>query len=239
MMDTGTAMAGISVARALRRNRNTTPVTRPTAISKVISVSCRLARIVVVRSMVVSRSMSLGMAANKCGIAAFIAVHGIDDVGAGLAKHDSENRRLALRNSGMSDVFDRIQNVRHVGQPHGGVVAIGDDKRLVIGRAGRLVIGIKLIVQRRCVDGPFRAVGVRRRKCGPNIFQPDAVFEQRGRVQLHAHAREGRATDDNLTDAADAATASATAHSPRRRKAVQASASPRSVRGSRLARPPG
>ncbi len=71
MMETGTAIAGIRVARPLRRNRNTTSVTNATAISKVISVSCRLARIVVVRSLAISRSMSRGIAAINCGIAAF------------------------------------------------------------------------------------------------------------------------------------------------------------------------
>ncbi len=103
----------------------------------------------------------------------------------------------------MSDVFDRILNVRHIGQPHGRIVSIGDDKRLVIRCSGRLVVGVKLIVQRCRVDGPFRAVGIRRRQRSPDVLQPDAVFEQCGRIKFHAHGRKRRAAYDHLTHAAD------------------------------------
>ena len=48
--DRGTAMLGIMVARTVRRNANTTRITRTTEISSVISMSCTEARIVVVRS---------------------------------------------------------------------------------------------------------------------------------------------------------------------------------------------
>ena len=48
--DTGTATLGISVARALRRNRNTTRTTSTTAMASERSVSRSDARIVVVRS---------------------------------------------------------------------------------------------------------------------------------------------------------------------------------------------
>jgi hypothetical protein len=44
--DTGTTTAGMSVARALRRNRNTTRMTSPTAIASAISTSCSALRIV-------------------------------------------------------------------------------------------------------------------------------------------------------------------------------------------------
>ena len=147
-METGTATAGISVARALRRNRKTTPVTRPTATSKrhfgVVQTGADRNRAVHGGEQVdVPRHGRQQMRDRRLH-----AVHGIDDVGAGLAKHDRQNRRLALRNPGVSEVFDRIQDVCHVGQPHGGIVAISDHKWLVICRAGRLVIGIKLIMQR-------------------------------------------------------------------------------------------
>ena len=48
--DTGTATLGISVARPLRRNRNTTRITSTTEIASVRSTSRSEARIVVVRS---------------------------------------------------------------------------------------------------------------------------------------------------------------------------------------------
>ena len=48
--ETGTATIGISVARALRRNSQTTSVTSATAISSVISVSASEARMLTVLS---------------------------------------------------------------------------------------------------------------------------------------------------------------------------------------------
>ena len=48
--DTGTASAGINAVRTLPRNRNTRTITSPTAISKVRSASCRVARITGERS---------------------------------------------------------------------------------------------------------------------------------------------------------------------------------------------
>src|SRR5229473_1189759 len=57
--DTGTATLGIRVARALRRNTNTTRITSPIAITSVLSTSCNELRIVVLRSIAMLRSMSL------------------------------------------------------------------------------------------------------------------------------------------------------------------------------------
>ena len=49
--ETGTATLGMSVARGLRRNRNTTRMTSPMEMASVISTSCTEARMVVLRSM--------------------------------------------------------------------------------------------------------------------------------------------------------------------------------------------
>ncbi len=68
-IEIGTAMLGISVARQLRRNRNTTITTRPTAISSVCSVSRSDARIVFERSSTGLTWISAGRAAASCGSA--------------------------------------------------------------------------------------------------------------------------------------------------------------------------
>ena len=60
----------MSVARTLRRNRNTTSVTRITAITSVISTSRSEARIVVVRSITTERSMPPAIDARSCGSSA-------------------------------------------------------------------------------------------------------------------------------------------------------------------------
>ena len=67
---TGTATAGISAARQLRRNMNTTMITKATAINMVRSASRRLARMVVVRSITRLRSTEAGIDACNCGTSA-------------------------------------------------------------------------------------------------------------------------------------------------------------------------
>ena len=66
--DTGTAMAGISVARQLRKKINTTKITSAIEISSVRSISLSEARMVVVRSITTFMSMAPGSAAASCGI---------------------------------------------------------------------------------------------------------------------------------------------------------------------------
>ncbi len=65
--DTGTASAGISAVRRRPRNRNTSTMTRPTAISSVRSASCSVARITGERSMAMFRSTLPGMIACRAG----------------------------------------------------------------------------------------------------------------------------------------------------------------------------
>ena len=71
MIEIGTATLGISVARQLRRNRNTTITTSATAMISVCSVSRSDARIVVERSAVGAMSTSAGSDACSCGSMAF------------------------------------------------------------------------------------------------------------------------------------------------------------------------
>ncbi len=68
--DTGTASAGISEARQRPRNRKTTMITRATAISRVRSASCRLARITGERSMATSSWALAGITASRAGSSA-------------------------------------------------------------------------------------------------------------------------------------------------------------------------
>ena len=65
--DTGTATAGMSVARPLRRNRNTTRITSATAMTSAFSTSLTEARRVGVRSDTISMSMAAGIDACNCG----------------------------------------------------------------------------------------------------------------------------------------------------------------------------
>ena len=68
--DTGTASAGISAARQRPRNASTTRITRPTAISRVCSASCRVARITGERSIATSSSTLAGITSRSAGSSA-------------------------------------------------------------------------------------------------------------------------------------------------------------------------
>ncbi len=67
MSETGAATAGISVARPLRRNRNTTSTTSPIARQRAFSTSFNEARMVGERSMVTLRSALSGNQARSWG----------------------------------------------------------------------------------------------------------------------------------------------------------------------------
>ena len=66
----GTATAGTTVARPLRRNTNTTRITSAMAISSVRLTACSEERMVTVRSMATLMSISLGIEALSAGIIA-------------------------------------------------------------------------------------------------------------------------------------------------------------------------
>ena len=66
----GTATAGTSVARQLRRNRNTTRITSITAISSVSFTARSEERMVTVRSIATRMSMSVGIEALSVGMRA-------------------------------------------------------------------------------------------------------------------------------------------------------------------------
>ncbi|MNQ70913.1 hypothetical protein D3C85_855660 [compost metagenome] len=68
--DTGTASAGISAARQRPRKASTTRITRPTAISRVRSASCRVARMVGERSIATSSATRAGSTARSAGSSA-------------------------------------------------------------------------------------------------------------------------------------------------------------------------
>ena len=65
--DTGTATAGIKVARRFRRNTNTTRITSPTEMASVRSTSCNDARMTGVRSITIDSDILPGSEASNWG----------------------------------------------------------------------------------------------------------------------------------------------------------------------------
>ena len=131
------------------------------------------------------------------------AVDGRDDVRAGLAIDDQQDRRLAVGQAGVAEVLDAVADVRDVVEPHRRAVAIRDDQRPVL-------LGLVELVGRRqrplpiaVGDVPLRAIRVRGRQRRANVLERQAERVQRGRVDLDAHGRQRAAADVDLADALD------------------------------------
>ena len=126
-----------------------------------------------------------------------------DDVGAGRPVDDDEHRRFAVGEARIADVLDAVDGLAHVGQPDRRAVAIGDDERTIFGGGLRLVVVVDLVMEVSGLDRAFRAVGVRGRERRPHVFEPDAVFVERARIELDPHRRERAAADRDLADPVD------------------------------------
>src|SRR5579864_2567139 len=139
MIETGTAMAGITVAETLRRKTKITRTTRITVISSVIWMSCTEARIVVVRSPRTSRLIAAGIEAHQ-GKRLIDPVHGGHDIGIGLPRNLDNDPALPVLQTRVEFVFIRVINVRHVAQPHRSPVVISDNQRTIVIGIEKLVI---------------------------------------------------------------------------------------------------
>ena len=79
----GTVMLGMNVAQKLRRNSSTTSTTSAMVSTSVNSTSCTEARMVTVRSSMVSTFIAAGMLAVSLRQLRLDELDGVDDVGAG------------------------------------------------------------------------------------------------------------------------------------------------------------
>jgi len=98
--------------------------------------------------------------------------------------------------------FSTESRIGHVREAHRRSVAVGDHEVAILGRAGRLVVGVQLVALVADVDRALGGIGIGGRQRRPDILEPDAVLEQRVGIQLDPHRRERAATDLHLADAA-------------------------------------
>ncbi len=110
-------MLGIIVAQALRKKRKITITTSATVNSSVNSISLTEARIVVVRLKLVPSVTVGGMEARNSGSNAHDAVHGLNNVGAGLPANAHGHGGFAVRVSGVAEIFDSLGHFRNIAQP--------------------------------------------------------------------------------------------------------------------------
>ncbi len=128
---------------------------------------------------------------------------GGEDVGAGLAEHDDENGGLGVGQAEVAQVLHRIGDLADIAQVHRIAVAVADDQILVVVGLVGLVVGIDLPALRADIDVALRRIGVGAAECRAHILEPDAVMEQRLRIELNPHRRRGGAANDYLADAGD------------------------------------
>ena len=145
------------VAHKLRRKTKITITTSAMVSSRVNCTSSTAARMVWVRSLMISILIAGGIAATSRGSVRLDLVDGLDDVGAGLLEDDEEDAALAVGPGGLLGVFRSGDGLADVANPQRAAVAIGDDDVVPVLRRGQLVVGVDRVGARLAVDIALRA----------------------------------------------------------------------------------
>src|ERR1019366_6443200 len=123
----------------------------------------------------------------KCGTD---AVHGLDDVGAGLAENDDEDGGLAVDEAGSAYVFRGVPDARDIGQLDGGAIVVPDHKRHVVHRLQKLVVGGDIRGGCTICELAFGTVGILPTQHGGSFLQAETIVVELGRIHVHAHSRQ-------------------------------------------------
>ena len=136
----GTATLGMIVARTVRRNRNTTMMTRKMEINRVVSMSFTDARTTTVRSIATVRVMAGEMEDCRIWQDRANAIHGVNNVGARLAENRDQDAGLAIGQADVANIGNRIEDVAYIADADRPTVVIGDDQRPVFVGFEKLVV---------------------------------------------------------------------------------------------------
>jgi hypothetical protein len=131
------------------------------------------------------------------------AIHGGDDVGAGLSPDDCDHRRLAVHNPGAAQVLDRVLHASDVLQADRGTVRVRNDDRRILLRGDQLIVGEDLPGALRRLETALGALDVRRGDGVPHVLEANAIPREPGRIELDAHCRQRAAAHGHLSDAGD------------------------------------
>ena len=161
------------------------------------------ARIVMVRSRMVSTLIAGGMRAVSDGSCACDLVDSVDDVGAWLLE-DSQHDAFAVVLIGNDGAIDRCANgLSDIANPDWGAIAIGDDDVVEFGRVGDLVVGCNGKGDDVAIDHALGGVGRRVDQNAADLFERQVVGGEFGRVDLNADRRRLIAEDGDLRYAGD------------------------------------
>ena len=123
------------------------------------------------------------------------AVHGIDDVGAGLAENNDEDGGLAVDEAGRAYVFRGVLDVRDIGQLDGGAIVVADHQRHVVHRLEKLVVGYDVGGGCAIGDLALGTVGILPAQHGGNVLQAETIVVELGRIHVHPHCRQRTAAN--------------------------------------------
>ena len=198
----GTVRLGMNVAQKSRRNNSTTSTTSAMVSTSVNSTSCTEARIVTVRSSMVSTFIAAGILAVSLRQLRLDEFDRVDDVGAGQLADRQQDAGLVVGIAGdvaAGRLEDRLADIAH---PQRSAVAIGQDH--VVERLGLddLVVGRDRVAD---LDGdrscPWRRCVVALTSAGPDLLQRQADGGKLRRIDLDADRRLLVADDRGLGDA--------------------------------------
>ena len=203
MMDSGSARAGMKVARQVRRNARMTRMTS-TAVS--ISVSCTSCTESRIDYRAVAQHAERDGRRQQPLELRDRLVDGVGDrhrIGIGLALHGKDDRARAVELGARLVVLDEVLDAGDVLQPHRRAVAPGHDQRLEEG-GGRLgALDLQDVELLLGADAADRRDGRLRRHGLPDLLHRDAARRQRIEVVLDAHRALLRTLDVDLGDAGD------------------------------------
>ena len=130
------------------------------------------------------------------------AVHGFDDVRAGLAEDEHQNRGRKVGVAGVAHILHRIGDRGHIVQPHRRAIAVGHHQRAVLAGLEQLIVGAdRTRLQSRPVKSPLGRLALAAPSIASHIFQAQTVMIQQRGIHVHAHARQRAAAYAHLPDA--------------------------------------
>ena len=136
----------------------------------------------------------------ELGQQAAYPIDGLDDIGRRLPVHYDQDRRLAIGETRVAQVFHRVPDLGDVGEMHRGAVAVGHDERAVLIGLEQLSVGADLPTPIAGAQLSLGAVRVRIAEHRAHLLEPDPVAVQGGRIEVHPYRRQGASTDVHLPD---------------------------------------